>query len=98
MKTAISNFVASPEPTVHSLKVLCNRFFGLLSSCHLFYLTGAPEVGVSNYQVDAAILYRKRDSYRTNVLHVRELNLLLHRIDANYFKEIFIFYSWYNST
>ena len=97
MKTAISNFVASSEPTVRSLNVLYNHFFGLLSSSHLFYLTGAPEVSVSDYRDDAVILRHERDSYRKNVLHIRALNfllqkinLLLHQIGANYFKEIFI--------
>ena len=62
-----------------------------------FYLAGAPEVVISDDRDDAAILYRERDYYRTNVLHVRELNgllqrinLLLQRIDANYFKVVFI--------
>ena len=75
-KTAISNFVASPESTVYSLIVLCDRFFGIFSSSH-FFLADATEVGVSDDRDDAAILHRERDSYRTNVLHVCELNFLL---------------------
>ena len=62
-----------------------------------FYLAGAPEVIVSGDQDNTNIPHHKRDSYRTNVLHVRELNflllrlnLMLQRIDANYFKDIFI--------
>ena len=48
-----------------------------------FYLAGVPEVGVSDDCDDVNIIPCERDSYRTNILQVRELNLLLHPIDAN---------------
>ena len=96
-KTAISFFVASPEPTARSVKGFCNHFFNMLSSSHIFYLVGAYEVVIFDDRDDAVILHRKHYYYRTNVLHVCEisflmwqLNLMLHKIDANHSKDIFI--------
>ena len=48
-----------------------------------FYLAGAPEVGISDDWDNASIIHRERDSYRTNVLHVREINFLLQQIETN---------------